>query len=168
MMSTDSNIDKSQKKSYFIISDLRHLRSKYFIAMVVCVLSGCQPDLSDDPIPFAQFTEIIVNLSFPEFASLRTDGGYKEIGSGGIRGIIVYRVSATSYNAFERNCSYHPNDACATVNIHSSGLYMTDPCCGSTFNFSDGNPSGGVAWRPLRRYRTQLKGTSLSITDEVI
>ena len=136
----------------------------------VCILllMGCQPDLSDDPIPFIAFNEIVINLSFPEFARLRNDGGYAEIGSGGIRGIIIYRVSSTSYNAFERNCSYHPNDACATVNIHSSGLYMNDPCCGSTFNFSDGNPSGGVAWRPLRRYRTQVNNFTLSITDEII
>ena len=134
---------------------------------ILLLLMGCQPDLSDDSIPYIPFTEIIVNLSFPEFAALKTDGGYKEI-KGGVRGIIIYRINSTSYNAFERNCSFHPNDACATVNAHSSGLYLTDPCCGSTFNFSDGNPSGGVAWRALRRYRTQLTGTTLSITDEII
>ena len=134
----------------------------------ILLLIGCKPDLSDDPIPFVAFNEIIINLSLPEFASLRTDGGYKELGNGGIRGIILYRISATSYNAFERNCSYHPNEACATVNVHSSGLYLTDPCCGSTFNFSDGNPSGGVAWRPLRRYRAQLNNFSLSVTDEIV
>ncbi|MBK5278247.1 MAG: hypothetical protein JJE09_05220 [Bacteroidia bacterium] len=138
-----------------------------FCISILLVMVACQPDLSDDPIPYIPFNEIIINLSFPEYATLRTDGGYKEV-NGGVRGIIVYRVNATSYNAFERNCSFHPNDACATVNIHSSSLYMTDPCCGSTFDFSDGNPSGGVAWRPLRKYRTQLTGTTLSITDEVI
>jgi hypothetical protein len=135
---------------------------------ILLLLIGCQPDLSDDPIPYIPFTEIVINLSFPEYASLRTNGGYKEINSGGVRGIILYRISETTYNAFERNCSFHPNDACATVNIHSSGLYLTDPCCGSTFNFSDGNPSGGIAWRPLRRYRTQVNNFTLSITDEVV
>lgn len=135
---------------------------------ILFLLIGCQPDLSDDPIAFVPFAEIVINLSFPEYASLRTDGGFKEISTGGVRGIIVYRISETSYNAFERNCSFHPNDACATVNVHNSGLYLTDPCCGSTFNFSDGNPSGGIAWRPLRRYRTQVNSFTLSITDEII
>lgn len=138
---------------------------KFFALML---LIGCKPDLSDDPIPYIGFNDVVINLSFPEFVSLRNDGGYKELSSGGVRGIILYRVSVTSYNAFERNCSFHPNDACATVNVHSSGLYLTDPCCGSTFNLSDGNPSGGVAWRPLRRYRTQLNGSTLTITDEAI
>lgn len=153
--------DKKPEKDFMII---RKVKSWF----VLFLLIGCQPDLSDDPIPYVPFTEIVINLSFPEFVSLRTDGGFKEINTGGVRGIIVYRISETSYNAFERNCSFHPNDACATVNVHNSGLYLTDPCCGSTFNFSDGNPSGGIAWRPLRRYRTQVNSFTLSITDEII
>lgn len=149
------------------VKDFMSIRKANPWICIFLLLIACEPDLSDDPIPYIPFTEIIINLSFPEYASLRTDGGYKEI-NGGVRGIIIYRVNATSYNAFERNCSFHPNDACATVNTHNSGLYLTDPCCGSTFNFSDGNPSGGVAWRPLRRYRTQLNNSTLTITDEVV
>jgi hypothetical protein len=149
------------------VKDFMNIRKIKSLIALVFALIACEPDLSDDPIPYIPFTEIIINLSFPEYASLRTDGGHKEI-SGGVRGIIIYRISATSYNAYERNCSFHPNEACATVNVHTSGLFMTEPCCGSTFNFSDGNPSGGVAWRPLRRYRTQLNSFTLSITDEII
>ncbi len=149
------------------VKDFMTIRKANPWICIFLLLIACEPDLSDDPIPYIPFTEIIINLSFPEFAALKTDGGYKEI-KGGIRGIIIYRISATSYNGFERNCSFHPNDACATVNTHNSGLYLTDPCCGSTFNFSDGNPSGGVAWRPLRRYRTQLNNSTLTITDEVV
>jgi hypothetical protein len=54
------------------------------------------------------------------------------------------------------------------VNIDPSSLYMIDPCCNSTFDFNTGMPSGGVAWRPLRQYRTRFNGTDLTITDEVI
>ncbi len=136
----------------------------YFLFLI---LIGCKSDLSDDPIPFSPFNDIVLDLSFPEFLSLNTNGGYKELNNKGVRGIIIYRSDAKNYLAYERNCSYHPNDACATVNVHSSGLYLTDPCCGSTFNFSDGNPSGGIAWRPLRQYRTQLVGTTLTITSEI-
>ena len=132
------------------------------------ILIGCENDLSDDPIPFSPFNDIVIDLSFPEFVSLNSNGGYKELNNKGIRGIIIYRLDAKTYLAYERNCSYHPNDACATVNVHSSGLYLTDPCCGSTFNFSDGNPSGGIAWRPLRQYRTQLIGTILTVTSGIV
>lgn len=141
-------------------------RSKFWLILVS--LLGCTPDLSDDPIPIIPFADVVINLSLPEYLTLQTNGGNKELSTGGVRGIIVYRVNASSYIAYERNCSYHPNEACATVNVHSSGLFMIDPCCNSNFSFTDGTPTGGPAWRPLQRYRTQLSGTTLTISDEII
>lgn len=141
------------------------LKSKSWL--LVILFSACQPNLSDDPIPYIAFNDIILNLNLPEFIALRSDGGFKEI-SGGVRGIIVYRVNSTTYRAYERNCSFQPNEACATVNVHASGLFLNDPCCGSNFNFSDGNPTGGPAWRPLVSYRTQLSGLELTISSDVI
>lgn len=128
-------------------------------------LAACNSGPLDDPIPQASFADIVVEINLPANIALRTDGGYKEE-KGGVRGIIIYRVNAFSYQAFERNCSFHPNEACATVNVHNSGLYMVDPCCGSQFSFTDGSPTGGSAWQPLRRYRTQVSGTTLTISDE--
>ena len=140
---------------------------KIKIWFLFIIISACSQSRSDDPVPFIPFVDIVINLNLPEYISLRTDGGYKQI-DGGVRGIIVYRVSSTTYMAYERNCSFRPNEACATVNVHTSGLYMVDPCCSSSFSFSDGSPTGGPAWRPLVRYRTQLAGLTLTISSEVI
>ena len=129
---------------------------------------SCQSDQSDDPIPFVAFADFTANLTAPEYQSLMLNGGFKEINSIGVRGVIVYRQDAVTYLAYERNCSYHPNEACATVNIHASLLFMVDPCCNSSFSFTDGSPTGGIAWRPLRRYKTELIGNQLTITDTVI
>jgi hypothetical protein len=131
------------------------------------LLVGCNSNLSDDPIPRISFSDIIIDINLPEYVSLRTDGGYKEV-AGGVRGIIVYRSSGTSFQAYEKNCSFHPNDACAIVSVHSSGLFMTDSCCGSNFSFADGTPTGGQAWRPLQRYRTQFNNFKLTISDDVL
>jgi hypothetical protein len=137
-------------------------------AIVLCLLFSCEPQLTDEPIPLVTFVDQVCNLGFPEFSSLRVDGGYKEFNKIGVRGVIVYRVSPTTFRAYERNCSYHPNEAGATVNIHSSGLFLEDSSCGSSFNFSDGQPSGGPAWRPLRQYHTDITGNVLTITADVI
>lgn len=139
----------------------------YKLGIITLLLFSCTRDLSDDPIPITAFTDIVISLSLPEYFSLQTDDGYKQI-SGGVRGIIIYRKSSTSYLAYERNCSYHPNDACATVDVHSSGFYMIDTCCSSTFDFETGSPQGGPATRPLLQYRTQILGSTLTITDQVI
>lgn len=140
--------------------------SKFWLILLSLV--ACSRDLSDDPIPIIFFADVVIELGLTEYNSLKTDGGFKELNTGGVRGIILYRVNSATYFAYERNCSYRPNEACATVNVHNSGLFMTDHCCNSSFNFSDGNPSGGPAWRQLQRYRTQLSGSTLTISDEII
>lgn len=134
---------------------------------IVLLVTACSPTLDDDPIPLATFPDIHLNLNLPENIGLKTKGGHKEI-SGGVRGIIVYCQDIGVYYAYERNCSYHPNDACATVNVDASQLFMSDPCCGSSFDFATGMPTGGAAWRSLRKYDVTFNGIDLIITDEVI
>jgi nitrite reductase/ring-hydroxylating ferredoxin subunit len=141
-------------------------KSKFFLLLTILV--ACTPDMLDDPIPRVPFVDVVINLNLPEYLALQTDGGHKELSTGGVRGLIIYRANSSNYIAYERNCSYRPNDACATVNVHSSGLFMVDPCCSSNFSFTDGSPTGGPAWRTLQRYRTQLSGTTLTISDEII
>ena len=145
------------------------MRSKVGRIAAWCILVvACQPDYSDDPIPVVDFQDFVVNLSAPEYQPLTINGGFKEINSIGVRGVIVYREDAATYKVFERNCSYRPNEACATVNVHSSSLYLLDPCCNSTFSFPNGMPTGAPATRPLRQYAADLIGAQLTITDEIL
>ena len=133
--------------------------------LLILFLISCEPDLVDDPIPFQPFPDI--NIVLPNYPALISDGGYILINNSGVRGIILYRKNSTTYLAFERNCSYKPNEACATVDIDASTLFMKDSCCGSSFDF-DGKPTGGPAWRPLQQYHTSLSGNTLTITDEIV
>jgi nitrite reductase/ring-hydroxylating ferredoxin subunit len=145
---------------------MRILKNSFWLGLLM--ISGCGRELTDDFIPITSFPDIILQLNLPENNSLQVDGGHRQLSTGGIRGIIVYRINSSTYMAYERNCSFRPNEACATVDAHSSGLFMIDSCCNSNFSFTDGSPTGGPAWRPLNRYRTQLSGITLTITDEVI
>ena len=135
------------------------------IAYCLLFMTSCKQDLSDDPIPEGIFPDIIFSLNLPQYSPLKLDGGSVSI-DGGVRGIIIYRKNSNTYLAYERNCSFHPNDACATVDVHSSKLFLIDTCCGSSFGFDDGVPTGGPAWRPLRRYKTYLNGYELTINSE--
>ena len=138
---------------------------KLFI--IILTVSACEPDLRDADIPPAVFDDVIIRLNLPQYTSLNTKG-YYEFGAAGLRGIIIYKKDASHYLAYETNCSFQPNEACATVNVHTQGLYMFDPCCGSSFDFANGKPIGGPAWRPLRQYKTYLSGGELIITDEAL
>ena len=155
-------VEKTEK-GFMIIKDQMGNRSFSFLLLLI--IFSCNQDRVDDPIPYTTFPNIVITtINYP---ALNSDGGYILINDGGVRGIILYRKSSTTYLAFERNCSFQPNDACATVDVHASTLFMQDSCCGSSFNF-DGNPTGGPAWRPLQQYETFLSANRVTITDSIV
>lgn len=139
---------------------------KFFIISLCFLLSSCDSnERSDDPITFGDFPPIVINITLPTYSPLQIDGNHIVLKNEGNRGIIVYRENSTTFRAFEQNCSFQPNDACATVEPFA--IYMQDACCGSIFNY-DGDPTGGLAWRPLGQYETHINGSTLTITDVVI
>ena len=129
------------------------------------MFAGCEPDRSDDAIPWQPFDVININLNLPEYVHLKMDGQHMYLNNEGVRGIILYHHSGDNYLAYERNCSYQPNSAAATVELHSSNLFMICTGCNSSFDLATGYPTGGIAWRPLNQYSTSVNGTMLTITD---
>ena len=124
------------------------------------VVWACKPRVEQSQIPNVE-VNIELNLNDIDNAPLLLVGGYRYI-EGGVRGIIVRRASQDTFQAFERNCPYRPQDSCAVVELHSSGFYFEDPCCGSTFDLS-GFPTGGPAQFPLKQYSTSRQGDILYI-----
>jgi hypothetical protein len=108
------------------------------------------------------FPPVTINLSYPQYQSLKLDGGYQYVNDAGMQGVVIYRLNETTYIAFERKCSI---DDDAPVSVDGSGLFMKG--CGATYSFSDGYPTSGQTTRPLLKYRTSLTGQTLVITDEV-
>ncbi len=137
------------------------------IAMLF-TFSNCDNEVGVSQIPIADFPDFNINLNLPEFLPLNRDGGSMVINEIGLRGVILYRENQSSYIAYEITCPYEPSSACANVEVHSSTLFMVDPCCNSTFSFPDGLPTGGPARFPLRIYETIQSGSQLIITSNVI
>jgi len=163
-------MDARPEKDFMNTKTSNSILRYFFIVLAIGLLiplSSCDPQLIDDEIPFVDFEDQYLNLSLPEYQSLSFTGGYYYKNDIGVRGVILYRKSLSEVVAFERNCSFQPGDACATVEVHISTLFMQDYCCNSTFNF-DGVPTGGPAWRNLRQYYTRLNGSTLTITSEVV
>lgn len=128
-------------------------------------LGACGSDgggTAQPQIPLVSFNESI-NLSNQQYVALRADNGAAYV-AGGVRGLIVVRQNASTYLAFERNCTYRANDTCARVRIDPSRLFLRDACCGSEFDLQ-GRVRTGPANLPLRRYTTALSGNLLTITN---
>jgi len=151
----------------FMSIQIRKMKNSWvMIAGLFLLWAGCSSDYSDEAIAPATFSDIVMNLSLPEYADLNSKK-FKYI-PGGIRGIIIVKVSDQMYRAYERNCTFRPQEPSATVEVHSSLLYIVDPVCGSQFRLSDGEVTSAPASRPLRRYQAIYDGLYLTVTDEIV
>jgi len=143
--------------------DFTLMNKSSLLAVALLMLTACTTETQIANIPDV-LVNIDLNLNNIEAQPLQLDGGFVEL-DGGVRGIIVYRVSSGQYVAFERNCTYEPTRTCARVKVDDSGFFMVDTCCSSTFSFPDGLPTGGPATIPLKQYQTIIDGNFLLIRN---
>lgn len=141
--------------------------NRLLILCLILSLSACSDEFREDQIPLAAFDDIFINLDLPQYNDLSFDGGFITLNEG-VRGIILYRLNSSTYFAFERNCTFQPNEAGSTVNVDQSSLFMRDTSCGSTFSFAEGTPTSGPARFPLRRYTINQNGRTLTITSDPV
>jgi hypothetical protein len=141
----------------------RTLKYLYLFIFSALILSACNDTVPGDGIPIVLVDETI-NLNNYQYQALGVVGGYVYLNAG-VRGIIIYRSSASEYVAIERNCTFLPMDPCADVSVDKSTLFLIDTCCNSTFDFN-GFPTGGPASLPLRQYKTWLNQNFLTITND--
>ncbi|BDD05979.1 hypothetical protein [Aureibacter tunicatorum] len=76
----------------------------------------------------------------------------------GVRGIIIYKVNASTYRAFEKNCSYLPQDPTSTASVDESifKIKCQNESCLSTFDMSTGQLFTGPASKGLYAYTTSI------------
>lgn len=127
--------------------------------------SSCKKDEEYVPIYHVNFK---IFIDQPQYANLHAPGNSMILNNNVIgenntpHGIIVYRLSMDEFKAYERTCTYEPEKGCL-VQIDSSGITATCPCCKSEYLLIDGYPTDGKAELPLWEYRTIFNGQELFV-----
>lgn len=130
----------------------------FSIVFILLSLLSCrrEPNIVPDVL-----VDIQVNINNPGYFQLQAVGGwmYFEAGS---RGIIVYRRSIDEFKAYDRHCTYNPNDPCGKVVVDTSNnIIAQDACCGSQFILTDGSVNQGPATFALKAYQTFYDGQGI-------
>ncbi len=114
-------------------------------------------------VPYAPVNFQLI-VSNPEFSALQAVGGHVTI-TGGSKGIIIYRYSPDEFRAYDRHCTYLPNEGCR-VTVDDTDIFAVDgECCDSKFLLVDGAPVDGLAAIGLLQYNTSFNGNVLWITN---
>lgn len=136
------------------------MRYLFPILFTLMISFGCKKD-NNNNIPNTA-VDIYLYTSNPSFIDVSVVGGWVYI-TGGVRGILIYRKSTTEFMAYDRNCTYQPDQPCATVVMESNNIAATDTCCHSRFSIYDGSVFNGPAGLPLKSYSTTYDGNVLHI-----
>lgn len=138
--------------------DMRKLLSMFFFS--VCTMLAC--DTYNHPsIPYRK-VDFTIYPNDVMYYKLNTYGGY-EYFTGGVNGIVVYRLDEWTFHAYDRACPYDWDAHESWIKVHPNGIMLIDSVCGSVFNILDGNVISGPARWPLRKYNTRYDGQSLRV-----
>lgn len=83
--------------------------------------------------------------------------------TGGINGVVVYRLSDYSFTAFDRACPYDWELSDSWIWVEPDGITLKCVKCGSTFNILDGGVIFGPSEFSLKPYRTTYDGMRLRV-----
>lgn len=153
---------------------LRYPAKIFVIALLTFQALSCNkndPGLQH-PVPHVTVNRQI-NMDNALFTKLNTPGGYVYLEGEGYKGIIVTRDFADNFNAVDRACPYHPDEACAKATVEKSGISILcgsytgndfTACCDSRYGL-DGSLQQGPSQHPLRAYYVSRSGSVLTITN---
>lgn len=128
------------------------------MVMLFTLLSfhSCNENHQVVPNVYVDFT---IMLTDPEFNALNVPGNSITV-TGGVNGIIIYRISQDEFAAYDRTCTHNVDDSCQ-VQVDETLLFAVDSmCCGSKFLLLDGSVYEGEAIYPLKSYRTSFDGST--------
>lgn len=140
---------------------------KYRIVIVALLMSmlllmSCD-NINHPTIPYKK-VDFTIYPNDVMYYKLNTYGGY-EYFTGGVNGIVIYRLDEWSFYAFDRACSYDWENPDSWLWVHPNCIMLIDSCCGSVFNILDGTVISGPARYPLRQYYTRYDGWQLRVFD---
>ena len=141
-------MNKITKLNFFLI-----------ITLISIFFIKCDKNQSNIPNVYVNFT---IYLDSPEHIDLAVVGNLVFINRG-VNGIVIYRSGIDEFHAYDRTCTYNPDDNCAVTNDENSSVLVKCLCCGSKFSLSYGDVTEGPATIPLKEYNTNFNGTSLHV-----
>ena len=134
---------------------------RFFLGISFFILVGCEgynhPNLPKVPVNFTIYPNDV------SYLDLNWAGGHMYF-TGGVNGIVVYRLTDDQFLAFERACPYDWDDEDEPrVSVEADGITLKCVKCGSLFKILDGSVITGPSKYFLQRYNTKYDGMILRV-----
>jgi nitrite reductase/ring-hydroxylating ferredoxin subunit len=136
---------------------------KYFLLLIAFpMLFGCSTNSNNYNNPYLpNYTvNLQINMNLPQYSDLKFVSNAVYIAGQGVRGIIVFNTSGTTYNAFDAACPNQALSSCSTMTI-KGGIMALCACDNAQYSLFTGQSAGKQY--PLKQYRVEVNGNLLRV-----
>ena len=138
------------------------MKKLIFLLFLPLILFSCNGRYEHETIPNVDLRFTIYPNSVT-YAELNHYGGYQYF-TGGVAGVIVYRLNEDTFFAYDRACPYDWDQSVDSwLWVDDSGLLIVDYHCGAKFSILDGIPVEGPTSLSLKHYKCRYDGASLLV-----
>jgi len=137
------------------------MKKYFFLLIAFPMLFGCTSNSINNNNPYLpnySFT-IDINMNLPAYSNLKFVSNAVYISGQGVRGIIVFNNSGTTYNAFDAACPNQALSSCSTMTI--KGINSLCACDNAEYSLFTGQSAGKQY--PLKQYRVEVNGNILRV-----
>lgn len=135
---------------------------KYFLLLLILpMFFGCSTNSPNNNNPYIPnyAVNVDINMNLPQYSNLKFVSNGVYIPNQGVRGIIVFNTSGTTYNAFDAACPNQALSSCSTMTI--KGINALCACDGAEYSLFSGQSTGKQY--PLKQYRVEVNGNLLRV-----
>ena len=136
------------------------MKKVLFFVLTLFIMSGCG-EYVHPTIP-RRAVDFYIHLDDSRYQNLLNYGGYVYL-TGGVNGLIVYRLTEDMFMCYDRACPYDWQDENAWIWVADDGLTLYCTKCGSRFNILDGSVVNGPAEYQLCKYNAYFDGFRVRI-----
>jgi nitrite reductase/ring-hydroxylating ferredoxin subunit len=135
---------------------------KYLILLIAFpMLFGCSTNSTTNNNPYLPnyAVNVDINMNLPQYSNLKFVSNAVYISGQGVRGIIVFNTSGTTFNAFDAACPNQALSSCSTMTI--KGINAVCGCDNAEYSLFSGQSAGKQY--SLKQYRVEVNGNLLRI-----
>ena len=135
---------------------------KYFLLLIAFpMLFSCSTNSTNNNNPNLPnySVNLDINMNLPQYSNLKFMSNAVYISGQGVRGIIVFNNSGTTYNAFDAACPNQALSSCSTMTVN--GIYAVCACDNAEYSLFSGQSTGKQY--PLKQYRVEVNGNLLHV-----
>lgn len=135
---------------------------KYFLLLIAFpMLFSCSSNSTNNNNPNLPnySVNLDINMNLPQYSNLKFVSNAVYISGQGVRGIIVFNNSGTTYNAFDAACPNQALSSCSTMTVN--GIYAVCACDNAEYSLFSGQSTGKQY--PLKQYRVEVNGNLLHV-----